>query len=71
MTMVYTPDGLVYTAVPLPELVATNKTDAKVDVCVWEFGRVSEDAARKRAPEAQCEAQRNYNVAFELQQEAL
>src|SRR5271165_2610802 len=49
MTMVYTPDGLLYTAIPLPDLVAMNKTDAKVDIRVWEFSGVSEDTARKRA----------------------
>ena len=49
MTMVYTPDGLVYTKIPLSELAGTNNTDAKVDVRLWEFSGISEEAARKRA----------------------
>lgn len=49
MTMVYTPDGLLYTETPLSELAATNNTDAKVDVRVWEFSGISAQAARKRA----------------------
>ena len=49
MTMVYTPDGLLYTEIPLAELAAMNNTDATVDVRLWEFSGISEEAARKRA----------------------
>jgi len=49
MTMVYTPDGLLYTETPVSELAGTNNTNAKVDVRVWEFSGISEEAARKRA----------------------
>ena len=49
MTMVYTPDGLLYTEIPLAELAAMNSTDATVDVRLWEFSGISEEAARKRA----------------------
>jgi hypothetical protein len=49
MTMVYTADGLLYTAIPFELLAAMNKTDGKVDVRVWDFGGTSEEAAQKRA----------------------
>ncbi len=49
MTMVHTPDGLLFTEISLQELAGMNHSDAKVDIRLWEFSGVAEEAARKRA----------------------
>jgi hypothetical protein len=49
MTMIYTPDGLLFTAIPLNELAAMNKTDGKVDVTIWAFAGTTAEVAQKRA----------------------
>jgi hypothetical protein len=49
MTMVFMPEGLLFTATPFSELAAMNKTDGKVDVTIWVFDGATEEAAQKRA----------------------